>query len=293
MFRGAFTALVTPFRNGGVDVAALESMVHAQIQGQIHGLVPCGTTGESPTLSHSEHVEVIRHTVQAAGGKVPVIAGAGSNSTAEAISLSKGAKEAGADATLQITPYYNKPCQEGLFRHFSSIADSVDIPIILYNVPSRTGVDLQPETVARLAQHSNIVGIKEATGEMPRVGQIKRLCGADFSVLSGDDFTIYPLLALGGDGVISVTSNILPKTISDLCRAVEAGNFEQAKALHESQIPLCEALFCAPNPIMVKAMLALMGQCAPEIRLPLLEVDTDSEAEKLLVGLIEQLGLKP
>lgn len=292
MFRGAFTALVTPFRNGEVDVAALESMVQTQIEGQIHGLVPCGTTGESPTLSHGEHVEVVRQTVNAAGGKVPVIAGAGSNSTAEAISLSKGAKEAGADATLQITPYYNKPCQEGLFRHFSSIADSVDIPVILYNVPSRTGVDLLPETVARLAKHTNIVGIKEATGDMPRVGQIKRACGENFSVLSGDDFTIYPLLALGGDGVISVTSNILPKTLSDLCRAVDAGNFEQARGFHESQIPLCEALFCAPNPIMVKAMLALMGSCAPEIRLPLLEVDAGSEAQKRVLSLIENLGLK-
>lgn len=289
MFRGAFTALVTPFRDDRPDLAALETLVDSQIKGKIHGLVPCGTTGESPTLSHAEHVEVVRHTVKVAAGKVPVIAGAGSNSTKEAIALTQGAKQAGADASLQITPYYNKPCQEGLYQHFLHIAEAVDLPIVLYNVPSRTGVDLLPATVARLASHKNIVGIKEATGDVSRVHEIKSACGQDFSVLSGDDFTIYPLLALGGDGVISVTSNVLPTTISDMCRAVDSGDHAKARALHEAQIPLCKALFSQPNPIMIKAMLARMGVCAPDIRLPLLEIDSGSDSDKLLASMIEEI----
>lgn len=291
MFRGAFTALVTPFRDGAPDLTALESLITRQIDGKIHGLVPCGTTGESPTLSHPEHHQVVRHTVKVAAGRVPVIAGAGSNSTQEAISLAQDAKEAGADATLQITPYYNKPSQEGLFQHFRSIADRVDLPIILYNVPSRTGVDLLPETVARLSTHKNITGIKEATGDVTRVHQIKSRCGDDFSVLSGDDFTIYPLMALGGDGVISVTSNIMPQVISDLCRAVDAGDHARARALHESQLSLCDLLFTRPNPTMVKAMLARMAVCAPEIRLPLLAVEPNSESDKLLQSMIKELKL--
>lgn len=291
MFRGAFTALVTPFRDGRPDLGALQTLIDSQIKGKIHGLVPCGTTGESPTLSHPEHHEVVRHTVEVSAGRVPVIAGAGSNSTQEAISLTQGAKEAGADATLQITPYYNKPSQEGLYQHFRSIADKVDLPIILYNVPSRTGVDLLPETVARLAQHKNIVGIKEATGDVTRVPKLKSLCGQDFSVLSGDDFTIYPLMALGGDGVISVTSNILPGTVSDLCRAVDQGDHARARTLHEYQLPLCELLFTRPNPTMVKSMLSRLGICAPEIRLPLLEVAQDSESQKLIDSMIKDLKL--
>lgn len=292
MFRGAFTALVTPFREGRPDLAALEALVDSQIKGKIHGLVPCGTTGESPTLSHAEHLEVVRHTVKVAAGRVPVIAGAGSNSTQEAIALTEGAKEAGADASLQITPYYNKPSQEGLFQHFRRIADKVDLPVVLYNVPSRTGVDLLPATIARLASHPNIVGVKEATGDITRVHQIKSTCGDDFVVLSGDDFTIYPLLALGGDGVISVTSNVLPSTIADMCRAVDAGDHVKARGLHESQLPLCRALFTQPNPTMIKAMLARMGVCTPEIRLPLLEIEAGSDSENMLVSMIEELGLR-
>ena len=292
MFRGAFTALVTPFRNDQIDEPALRALVEQQITGGIHGLVPCGTTGESPTLSHAEHLHVIEVTVDANRGRVPVIAGAGSNSTQEALELSRGAKERGAAATLHITPYYNKPTQEGMLRHFLTIADGVDLPLFLYNVPGRTAVDLKPETVAKLAEHPNIIGIKEATGDMIRAAAIREQCPADFLLLSGDDFTLFPFLALGGDGVISVTSNVIPGVLAQMCEAAQAGRYAEAKALHYRQLPLCRALFSLANPIPVKAAMAMLGLCGPELRLPLTAVAAKSAEEELIASTLRELGLR-
>lgn len=291
MFRGAFTALVTPMQPGGLDLPALRDLVEFQIESGIDGLVPCGTTGESPTLSHAEHIQVVDEVVRSAKGRVPVIAGAGSNSSQEAIELTRAAKDSGAAATLQITPYYNKPSQEGLYGHFSSIADAVDLPQVLYNVPGRTGVDLEPQTVARLAKHPNIVGIKEATGDLYRAAQILECCGEDFVLLSGDDFTIYPLLALGGHGVISVTSNIWPDVIAQMCRAARDGEHERARALHFQQLPLCRPLFIQSNPIMIKALMAELGYCAPDIRSPLSAAGQDPKAHAAILDCIKALNL--
>jgi 4-hydroxy-tetrahydrodipicolinate synthase len=291
MLRGAFTALVTPFRDGLFDEPAFCSLIDKQIDGGIHGLVPCGTTGESPTLNQVEHLRVIEVAVQAAKGRVPVVAGTGSNSTAEALELTRGAKELGATASLQITPYYNKPSQEGMIRHFTAIADDVDLPMIVYNVPGRTGVDLKPETVAKLAAHPRIVGIKEATGDMVRAAHLRELCGPDFILLSGDDFTLQPFLALGGDGVISVTSNVIPGKIARMCEAASAGRWDEARALHYQQLPLCRALFCQANPIPLKAAMAMLGHCTPEIRLPLTPVAADSADERLIAEALRALGL--
>ncbi|RKY00944.1 4-hydroxy-tetrahydrodipicolinate synthase [Candidatus Poribacteria bacterium] len=289
MFEGSIVALVTPFKNGEVDEAKLKELIEFHIENGTHGIVPCGTTGESATLSHEEHERVIDITVETVGGRIPVIAGTGSNSTAEALRLTKHAKEAGADAVLLITPYYNKPTQEGMYRHFMTIADAVDIPMILYNVPSRTGIDLLPETVARLAEHPNIVGIKEATGSLRRASEIIQACGEDFILLSGDDFVTLPMMAVGGRGVISVAANIIPSQLAKMCELAKAGDFAAAREIHNKYFPLFEALFLETNPIPVKTAMRMMGMINGELRLPLCPM---SEAnEKKLEEVLRRCGL--
>ncbi|MBI5017446.1 MAG: 4-hydroxy-tetrahydrodipicolinate synthase [Deltaproteobacteria bacterium] len=269
MFRGAITALVTPFRDGRLDEEAFRKLIDWQIREGIHGIVPCGTTGESATLSHDEHNRVIDIAVEEARGRVPVIAGTGSNSTSEAVRLTRHAKEAGAQAALLITPYYNKPTQEGLYQHYRRVAEEARFPLVLYNVPGRTGVNLLPETVARLSEIPEVVGIKEATGDLKQVSDVLEKCGDQLSVLSGDDFTAFPLLCLGGRGVISVVSNPAPADMARMVDAYEAGDLAAARALHYKTQPLARALFLETNPIPVKTALALMGRMAEEFRLPL------------------------
>jgi len=280
MFRGVITALVTPFRAGRLDEEAYRQLIDWQIQQGVQGIVPCGTTGESATLSHEEHGRVIDIAVDEARGRVPVIAGTGSNSTAEAIQLTRHAKEAGADGALLITPYYNKPTQEGLYRHYKAVADEAKFPIILYNVPGRTGVNLLPDTVARLSETPEVVGIKEATGDLKQVSDVLEKCGNRLSVLSGDDFTVLPLLALGGGGVISVLSNVVPADVVAMVKAFEAGDLAQARALHFKTMPLARSLFLETNPIPVKSALARMGRMAMEFRLPLCPLQ-EANAAKL------------
>lgn len=273
MFKGAITAIVTPFSNGKVDWKSFEKLVKFQISGGINGIVPCGTTGESATLSYDEHNKVIETTVNIVSKRVPVIAGTGANSTEEAIELTKHAKKVGADASLQVTPYYNKPTQEGLYQHFKKIAESVDIPIILYNVPGRTGVNLLPETVIRLSKIPNIVGIKEASGNINQVTQIcKDVKKKSFSVLSGDDVLTLPILAVGGKGVISVASNIIPGKVSKLVSFYLNGDIQKAVRLHYELFDLMQALFIETNPIPVKTALYLMGMIEGELRLPLCDM---------------------
>jgi 4-hydroxy-tetrahydrodipicolinate synthase len=266
---GAMTALVTPMRDGNVDFDALASLVEEQIAAGIDGLVAVGTTGESATLSVPEHVQVIRHMVEVARGRVPVIAGAGANATSEALELTRASEEAGADAVLQVVPYYNKPTQEGLFRHFEAIARSTRLAVVLYNVPGRTACDLAPETVARLAELPNVVAIKEATGSTVRATEILEQAGDRITVLSGDDFTTFPLYAVGARGVISVVSNVLPGAMAEMWDAVAAGDWARARELHFRIQPLTRLLFVESNPVPVKAALALMGKIQPDLRLPL------------------------
>ena len=292
MFRGALTALVTPFRDGRVDDDALVRLVEAQIQGGIDGLVPCGTTGESPCLSYAEHIHVIEVVMRAAAGRVPVLAGAGSNCTREAIELSRACKELGVAGTLQITPYYNKPTQEGLIAHFTQIADAVGLPVVLYNVPGRTGVDLLPETLATLCKHPLVVGVKEATGDMIRASRVRELCGPDFILLSGDDFTLLPLLAVGGDGVISVGSNVVPDKFAAMCRAAKAGRWDEARAIHYDLLPLSRALFSVSSPIPVKHAMAMLGRIGPEMRAPLVALGDDRPELALLRRELAALGLQ-
>jgi 4-hydroxy-tetrahydrodipicolinate synthase len=290
MFRGAYTALITPFRGGRIDDEALTRLVEQQIETGINGLVPCGTTGESPTLSHAEHVHVVEVVMRAANGRVPVLAGAGSNSTREAIELSRACKELGVAGTLQITPYYNKPPQAGLIRHFTEIADAVQLPIVLYNVPGRTGVDMKTDTVVELSKHPNVQGIKEATGDMHRAAQIRERCGPDFDLLSGDDFTLLPFLSVGGNGVISVVSNVDAGLMANLCTAVAEGRLDEARDLHQKQLALCEVLFTESNPIPVKAAMAMLGRCDAEIRSPLRPLPADGEAAKRLQAELRRNG---
>lgn len=270
LFTGAFTALVTPFKNGTVDEEAFREFVEWQIDQGINGLVPCGTTGESATLTHDEHERVIEICIDQAKGRVPVLAGAGSNNTAEAIRLAQFAKKAGADGALLITPYYNKPTQEGLYCHFKAIAQAVDLPLVPYNVPSRTGCNLLPATLGRLANECpNIVGVKEATGDLTQVSAVIENCPSTFQVLSGDDFTVLPLLAVGGCGVISVTSNIAPAKMAGLCKAFAAGNMALARQIHYALAPINRAMFVETNPLPVKTALAMMGRMSNDFRLPL------------------------
>jgi len=269
MFTGAMTALVTPFRDGEVDARALEALVEAQIAGGINALVPCGSTGEAATLTHEEHLAVVRAVVRAARGRVPVIAGTGSNSTAEAIRLTRGAEEAGADAALLISPYYNKPTQDGIYRHYAAVADATGLPLILYNIPGRTGSNITPDTIARLARLPNIAGVKEASGNLAQVLEIIDESGADFGIYSGDDILTLPIMAAGGHGVIAVGANLMPRAYVELTDALLAGDLERARMQNHRLLPLMMALTLEVNPIPVKTALAMMGQCADEFRLPL------------------------
>jgi 4-hydroxy-tetrahydrodipicolinate synthase len=277
MFKGAIVAIVTPFKKGRVDEEALRALIEMQISNGTDGIVPCGTTGESATLSHEEHDRVIEITIEAVRKRVPVIAGTGSNSTAEALRLTRHAYEAGADGALMVTPYYNKPTQEGLYQHFQAIAAEVPIPVILYNVPGRTGGNLLPETVARLASVPNIVGIKEASGSLKQIMDVIHLCPDDFSVLSGDDAVALPVLAMGGNGVISVFANVAPADMSGMIDAYEAGDMAKARKMHYHMLPLMDALFIETNPIPVKAALAMMGLIEYEFRLPLCRLSQANE----------------
>jgi 4-hydroxy-tetrahydrodipicolinate synthase len=279
MFSGSMTALVTPFRNGEFYEQAYRDLIDWQVASGTDGLVPCGTTGESATLSHEEHDRVVEVCIDAVSGRVPVIAGAGSNSTAEALRLTRHAREAGADGALLITPYYNKPTQEGLYQHYRHIAENVDIPIVMYNVPSRTGTNLLPETVARLADLANIVGVKEATADMDQVSRIVQLCGDRVAVISGDDFTVLPLLAVGGKGVISVVTNVAPADMATLVDAFFDGNLEKAAEMHHRISPLAAAMFLETNPIPVKTALGMMGKIDPELRLPLVPMSEGARAK--------------
>lgn len=270
LFHGAITALVTPFTNGKFDEQRYRALIDTQIAKGIHGLVPCGSTGESATLSHEEHEEVIRVCVDQVKKRVPVLAGSGSNNTTEAIALTKIAKDAGADGALLITPYYNKPTQEGLYQHYAAVAKAVDIPLILYNVPGRTGCNMLPPVLARLARDfPTIIGVKEATGSLSQGSEVIEQCPKDFLVLSGDDFTALPLMCIGGVGVISVSSNIVPKEMADMCNAFEKGDLQEARRLHHFLFALHKAMFIETNPVPVKKALALMGQIEDEVRLPL------------------------
>ena len=280
MFKGAMVAIITPFKDGKVDFEALGGLIDWHIAEGTDAIIPCGTTGEAATLAYDEHTAVVRFTVEKVAGRVPVIAGSGSNSTDETIMLTRQAREVGADAALLITPYYNKPTQEGLYRHFKAVADDVDIPIILYNVPGRTSVNMLPATVARCSQIKNIVGIKEATANLQQISEIIDLCPKGFSVLSGDDFTVLPTLAIGGMGVISVSANCAPADMAGLCDSWFAGDLEKAKALHYKLQPLNQAMFIETNPIPVKTALGMMGKIDPELRLPLCPM-SDANCEKL------------
>ena len=276
MFSGAFTALVTPFRNGEVDVEALEGIVEFQIEQGIHGLVPCGTTGETPSMSEAEDRLVIETTVRVANGRAPVIAGTGSNSTDTAIKYTKMAEEVGADGSLQVAPYYTKPTQEGLYRHFTAIAENTDLPIVLYNIPGRTSVTISAETTARLAEIPNIVGTKEATHSMDMASDVRRLCGEEFDILSGDDSLTLPLMSLGGRGVISVSSNVAPAAVSDLVNALLNDDWDRGRELHYDLLPLFRALFVETNPIPVKTAASILGLCSDEMRLPMIPLSGDN-----------------
>ncbi len=280
MFRGAIVAIVTPFKDGRVDEPALRQLVEFQIERGTHGIVPCGTTGEAATLSFSEHEQVVEIVVEQVNGRVPVIAGTGSNNTEEAIRLTEHARKAGANGALMISPYYNKPTQEGLYQHFKKVAESVDLPIVLYNIPGRTAVNMEAETIARLAEIGNIVGVKEATGSMKQITDIIALCGQDFHVLSGEDYITYPLLCVGGKGVISVTSNIAPREMATLCNLHFEGKAQEALAAYYKLLPLCHALFYETNPAPVKAALAMMGKISSEeVRLPLAPMSEANRAK--------------
>ncbi|MCC7193311.1 MAG: 4-hydroxy-tetrahydrodipicolinate synthase [Phycisphaeraceae bacterium] len=285
MFTGAMTAMTTPFRGGQIDYDLLTTQVRFQIESGIDGLVPMGTTGESPTLSHEEHRQVIEHVVREAkkaNRKVPVIAGTGSNSTAEALELTAHAAQVGADGALMVNPYYNKPTQEGLYRHFATIADQVRIPIVLYNIPGRTGITMSPQTVARLNKHSNIVGIKEATGSLDIASEIASLCG--ITILSGDDSLTLPLMSIGGKGVISVLSNIIPGRVKALTAAALSNRWDEARRLHLELFPLFKGMFIETNPIPIKTAMAMMKKDTGELRLPMCELSEGNrrDLEKLL-----------
>jgi 4-hydroxy-tetrahydrodipicolinate synthase len=280
MFHGAFSALITPFRDGAVDEPALRDLVEWQIQSGIDGLVPCGSTGESATLTHAEHEQVIKLVVDQARRRVPVIAGTGSNSTAEAIRLTRFAREIHADGALLISPYYNKPTQEGIYKHYKMIGASVDLPLIVYNIPGRTGSNILPETFARMCEIKQVVGIKEASGSIDQCSDILKLCGDRLTMLSGDDSFTLPLMALGAKGVISVVTNVMPREMHDLATAALAGDFARSRQIHFSMLPLMRALFTETNPIPVKQACAFMGKCSNEMRMPLLPM-TAGPADKL------------
>ena len=282
MFKGAITAIVTPFtERGSLDEESLRKLVEFQIKNNIDGIVPCGTTGESPTLDHEEHGRVIEIVIDAAKGKVPVIAGAGSNSTRHAIEMTRQAADLGADASLHVPPYYNKPTQEGIYRHFSEIAKAVDLPIMAYNIQGRTAVNIETSTLARLAkEYSNIVGVKEASGNVAQMMDVITELPKNFAVISGDDNLTLPLMALGGKGVISVASNIIPKEMHELCEHALKGDFEKARKMHYELLPLFKGIFIETNPIPIKAALAMRGMIKESYRLPMCEMKAENK-EKL------------
>ena len=279
MFRGTFTALVTPFRNGGIDVSAFETLIETQIAAGITGIVAIGTTGESPTLSHDEREELIRLAVETANKRCLVFAGTGSNATDHAVGDTKLAEKLGVDGALLVAPYYNKPSQEGLFRHFKAIADATSLPIMLYNIPGRCGVDISPETVVRLAKECrNIVSIKEASGSVERVSDLRRRLPESFTILSGDDSLTLPFMAVGAAGVVSVASNLFPCQVCALIRACESADFKSAEKLHRKLLPLFKDLFIEPNPVPVKTALGWRGAMSGEVRLPLCEMSEANQA---------------
>ncbi|MCB9771964.1 MAG: 4-hydroxy-tetrahydrodipicolinate synthase [Candidatus Omnitrophica bacterium] len=280
MFKGSIVAIATPFKNGKVDETTLRNLVEFQIKSGTNGIVPCGTTGESPTLNNEEHEHVIDICIQTAKGRIPIIAGTGSNSTAEAVALTKHAAKMGASGVLQVSPYYNKPTQEGLYRHFKAVSECADIPIILYNIAGRTAVNIEPATVARLANDcKNIVGVKEASGSISQMQMTKLLCPKDFLLLSGDDALLLPILSIGGVGVISVAANIVPADILKIISSFNSGKIDEAQKIHYKLLPLLKALFIETNPIPVKAAMALMGLCSSEIRLPLCEMSQSNHED--------------
>ncbi|MBN1764558.1 MAG: 4-hydroxy-tetrahydrodipicolinate synthase [Sedimentisphaerales bacterium] len=288
MFSGSLVALVTPFADGEIDFETLRELVGFHIQSGTDGIVPVGTTGESPTLSHEEHKKVIKTVVDEAAGKVPVIAGTGSNNTREAIELTRYAREVGADASLQILPYYNKPTQEGLYHHFAAIAHAVDIPIILYNIPGRCAVNMEPPTIARLAEIENIVGIKEASGKLDQVSQIALSCS--LTILSGDDSLTLPIASVGGKGVVSVVANIVPTDVKAFTDAILEGDFATARQWHNKLFTLASALLSlATNPIPIKAAMAMLKMCSEEMRLPL--VNLNEKQKELLAKILDEYGL--
>jgi len=292
MFRGSIVAIVTPFSASGgknlvVDEQKLRDLIEFHIQNGTSGIVPCGTTGESATLSFDEHNRVIEITIEQVNRRIPVIAGTGSNSTEEAIMLTRHAAKAGADASLQVSPYYNRPTQRGLYEHFRAIAESVDIPVILYNIASRTGVNIEPETIARLSRDcKNIIGVKEASGSLEQMSRIKKLCGENFDLISGDDSLTLPVLGIGGTGVISVVANIVPKDVAALIAEFEKGNIQNARALHYKLLPLIKAMFVETNPIPVKTAMGLLDMCGSDLRLPMCPI-SEENLEKLRKALKE------
>ncbi|MCZ6449021.1 MAG: 4-hydroxy-tetrahydrodipicolinate synthase [Alphaproteobacteria bacterium] len=280
MFKGSFTALITPFKDGKVDHKTFQDLVRRQLDAGTHGVVPVGTTGESPTLSHEEHMRVTELCIEVVQGQIPVIAGTGSNSTEEAIMLQRHAKAAGADAGLVVTPYYNKPTQAGLIAHYTAIADAVVLPIIIYNIPGRSVIDMSVETMAGLARHENIVGVKDATADLVRPLATRLACGADFCQMSGEDATVVPFLAQGGHGCISVTANIAPEDCTRLHTAWQSGDMAMVAEINERLLPVHDALFCEASPGPVKYAAELMGLCAGELRLPLVEI-TEASKKKV------------
>jgi len=289
-YQGVYTALVTPFNEkGAVDEASLQKLVEQQIAAGVSGLVPMGTTGESPTLSHEEHMDVVGKVVKWTAGRVPIIAGTGSNSTDEALHLTKKARDLGASATLQVVPYYNKPNQEGLYRHFLALADQIDLPLLVYNIPGRTAKNMETDTLMRLAAHKNIVGVKEASGDLGQMMDVLARRPKGFTVLSGDDNLLFPLLALGGDGVISVAAHLVPEALVELTKEALAGRFDRAREIHYTLMPLFKALFIDTNPIPVKTALALQGRMKESFRLPLWPMDEPKR--QALKEVLKALGL--
>lgn len=290
MFTGTYTAIVTPFKNGKVDFAALQKLIRAQIKGGVDGIVPVGTTGESPTLTCEEHIEVVKRSVEYADGKIKVMAGTGGNSTSEAIALTQAAEAAGADGSLQVAPYYNKPSQEGVFLHFMEISRATKLPLVLYSIPGRCGIEISVETVRRLATATpKIVGIKEAGGNADRVSQLRAALGSKFIILSGDDSLTLPFMSVGAQGVISVASNIIPKQVSQMVNAFADGDVSRALKLHQAYYPMFKDLFIESNPVPVKAGLAMLGQMEEEVRLPLTTLS--SKSREILRDTMKKCGL--
>jgi 4-hydroxy-tetrahydrodipicolinate synthase len=286
-FEGVFTALVTPFREGGIDEPALRELVEFQVAAGVDGVVPCGSTGEAATLSHAEHGRVVEIVVAAARRRIQVLAGTGSNNTRESIELTRHARQAGADGALLISPYYNKPTQEGIVAHYTAIARDTGFPLVVYNIPGRTASNILPATLARLAEVEHVVGVKESCGDIVQISEAIAECPESFSVLSGDDAMILPVLAVGGRGAVSTASNLAPREVVELVRAFRSGDAARALRLHQRLLPLFRALFCETNPIPVKAALALQGRIRDEIRLPLTKL-SQANRERLQVALKEQ-----